>query len=155
VYQPITLEELASFVDMPDSVSSDYKALAEIIGFCGSFLTLRERAISFVHQSAKDYLVKHVSAEIFLDGRIEEQQRIVSRSIEAIDKTLQRDVYGLRHLGCFIDKVEHPDLDPLAPIRYTCIYWVDHLCEIKSSHNEVGLYNNSTIDVFLRKHFLH
>jgi hypothetical protein len=99
--------------------------------------------------------VKHVSAEIFLNGRTEEQQRIVSRSIEAIDKTLQRDVYSLQHLGCSINKVEHPNLDPLAPIRYTCIYWVDHLCEIKSSYNEVGLYDNSTIDVFLRKHFLY
>jgi hypothetical protein len=122
VYQPITLKELASFVDMPDGVSSDYKALAEIIGFCSSFLTLQERAISFVHQSVKDYLIKHVSAEIFLNGRTEEQQQIVSQSIKAIDKTLQRDVYSLRHLGCSINKVEHLNLDPLALIQYTCIY---------------------------------
>jgi hypothetical protein len=151
----VVLEELASFVDIPDGVSGDYEALAEIIGLCGSFLTLRERTISFVHQSAKDYLVKHASAEIFLDGRTEEQQRIVSRSIEAMDKALQRDVYGLRHPGCSIDKVEHPDPDPLAPIRYACVYWVDHLCKIKSSYDEVGLYDNGTIDVFLRKHLLH
>jgi hypothetical protein len=155
VYRPITLDELASFVDMPDGVSDDYESLAEIIGLCGSFLTLRERTISFVHQSAKDYLVEHASAEIFPNGRTEEQQRIVSRSIEAMDKALQRDVYGLRHPGCSIDKVERPDPDPLAPIRYACVSWVDHLCEIKSSHNEVGLYDNGTIDVFLRKHFLH
>ena len=128
---------------------------SEIIGRCGSFLTIREGTVYFVHQSAKDYLVEHASAEIFPDGRIEEQQRIVSRLIEAMDKTLQRDVYGLRHPGYSIDKVEHPDPDPLAPIRYACIYWVDHLCEIKSSHNEVGLYDNGTIDTFLRKHFLH
>jgi hypothetical protein len=155
IYRPITLEELASFVDMPPRSSSNYKVLAEIIGLCGSFLTLRERTVSFVHQSAKDYLLEHASAEIFPDGRTEEQQRIVSRSIEAMDKALQKDVYGLRHPGCSIDKVEHPDPDPLALIRYACVYWVDHLCEIKSSHDEVGLYDNGTIDVFLRKHFLH
>jgi hypothetical protein len=150
VYRHITLDELASFIDMP----GDYEDLAGIIGFCGSFLTLREHTISFVHQSAKDYLAEHASAEIFPDGRTEEQQRIVSRSIEAMDKVLERDVYGLRHPGCSINKVEQPDLDPLAPIRYACVYWVDHLCE-KSSHDEVGLYDNGTIDVFLRKHFLH
>ena len=103
------------------------------------------------YRSCTDYLL----AEMFLDGRTEEQQRIVSRLIEAMDKALQRDVYGLRHPGCSIDKVEQPNLDPLAPIRYACVYWVDHLCEIKSSHDEVGLYDNGTIDVFLRKHFLH
>jgi hypothetical protein len=34
--------------------------------------------------------------------------------------------------------IEHPNPDPLAPIRYACVYWVDHLCEIKSGHDKVG-----------------
>ncbi len=134
---------------------TDYGPLAEIIGLCGSFLIIRKRTISFVHQSAKDYLVEHASAEIFPDGHIGEQQQIVSHSIEAINKALQRDVYGLRHPGCSINKVEHPILDPLAPIRYACVCWVDHLCEIKGSHNKVSLCDNGTIDIFLKKHFLH
>jgi hypothetical protein len=52
VYRPIMLEDLASFADMPNGVSND-ESLTEIIGLCGSFLTLRERTILFVHQSAK------------------------------------------------------------------------------------------------------
>jgi hypothetical protein len=40
IYQPIILDKLASFINMPPQSSSDYKALAEIIGLCGSFLTL-------------------------------------------------------------------------------------------------------------------
>ena len=155
VYQPITLKELTSLVEMLEDMSSDLESLGEIIGLCGSFLTIREGTIYFVHQSAKDYLVQHASAEILPDGRTIEQHRIVSQSIKAMDKALQRDVYGLRHPGCSIDKVEHPDPDPLAPIRYACVYWVDHLCEIKSGHDGVGLCDNGTIDVFLRKHFLH
>jgi hypothetical protein len=72
-----------------------------------------------------------------------------------MDKALQRDIYSLQHPGYSIEKAKHPNPDPLAPIRYACVYWVDHLCEIKSSHDEVGLYDNGTIDAFLRKHFLH
>ncbi|KAF7903623.1 uncharacterized protein EAF01_006672 [Botrytis porri] len=49
VYRPVTLDELMAFVDMLDRVFSDYEALSEIIGLCGSFLTLRERTIFFVH----------------------------------------------------------------------------------------------------------
>jgi len=49
VYCPITLDELASFVDMPNGVAGEYEALSEIIGLCGFFLTLRERTISFVY----------------------------------------------------------------------------------------------------------
>ena len=155
VYKPITLKELTSLVKMLKDMSNDLESLGEIIGLCGSFLTTREGTIYFVHQSAKDYLVEHASAEILPNGRTKEQQRIVLQSIEAMDKALQRDIYGLRHPGCSISKVEHPNPDPLASIRYTCVYWVDHLCEIKSNHDEVGLYDNGTIDVFLRKHFLH
>ena len=49
VYRPLTLDELESFVDMPNGVSGDYEAFSEIIGLCGSFLTLRERTVSFIH----------------------------------------------------------------------------------------------------------
>jgi hypothetical protein len=82
VYQPIMLDELACFVDMPDGVSDD-ESLVDIIALCGSFLTLRERTITFVHQSAKDYLVKHASAKIFPNGHTEEQQRIVNRFLSS------------------------------------------------------------------------
>ena len=49
IYRPITLDELTTLVDTLNGVSSNYEALAEIIGLYGSFLTLRERTISFVH----------------------------------------------------------------------------------------------------------
>lgn len=75
--------------------------------------------------------------------------------IEIMNKTLQRDVYNLLHSDGFINKVKHSDSDSLTSIQYTCVYWVDHLCKIKSSHDEVSLYNNNMINVFLRKHFLH
>ncbi|PQE20078.1 hypothetical protein CJF30_00001354 [Rutstroemia sp. NJR-2017a BBW] len=66
VYRPITLDELVAFVDIPNGVTGDYEALSEIIGLCGSFLTLRERTVSFVHQSAKDFLIEKASKDIFL-----------------------------------------------------------------------------------------
>jgi hypothetical protein len=80
VYRPITLDELASFIDMPDSVSDD-ESLTEIIGLCGSFLTLRERIISFVHRSAKDFLLKEASDNIFPSGIEDVHYTIFSRSL--------------------------------------------------------------------------
>ena len=50
VYRQIKLNELTSLVDMLNGVCG-YESLAEIIGLCGSFSTLRERTILFVHQS--------------------------------------------------------------------------------------------------------
>ena len=51
VYRPLTLDELVSLVGPLDNLSNNYEALVEIIGFCGSFVTLRNHTISFVHQS--------------------------------------------------------------------------------------------------------
>ncbi|KAH8645549.1 hypothetical protein BGZ61DRAFT_542707 [Ilyonectria robusta] len=56
VYRPITLEELKVLVESLEDLDQD--DLEEIIKSCGSFLTLREGVIYFVHQSAKDFLLK-------------------------------------------------------------------------------------------------
>ena len=41
VYQPITIIEFTSFIDLPEDMSNDHKSLAEIVGLCASFLTLQ------------------------------------------------------------------------------------------------------------------
>jgi hypothetical protein len=128
VYQPITLDELASLVDMPDGVSGD-ESLTEIIGLCGSFLTLQKRTISFVHQSAKDFLFKEASNGIFPSTIQSVHCTIFSRSLQVMSRTLRRDVYNLRAPGFSIDQVKQPDPDPLAAARYSCLYWIDHLLD--------------------------
>ena len=55
VYRPITLQELTSLVEILEDMSNDLESLREIIGFCGSFLTIRGDIIYFVYQSVKDY----------------------------------------------------------------------------------------------------
>ncbi len=157
VYRPVTLDELAAFVDMPDGVSGDYKALSEIIGLCGSFLTLRERTISFVHQSAKDFLLKKTSDKVFPSGIEDIHHIIFSRSLYIMSETLRRDIYSLRILGYPIEQVTQPDPDPLASSRYSCIYWVDHLCDWYSNSDadpKVDLQDGGIVDVFVRKKYL-
>jgi hypothetical protein len=158
VYRPVTLDELASFVDMPDGVSGDYEALSEIIGLCGSFLTLRERTISFVHQSVKDFILKEVYYKIFPSGREEAHYVIFSRSLQVMSRTLRRDIYCLCALGYPIERVELPDPDPLAASRYSCIYWVDHLCDWNANpraNHRVDLQDGGVVDVFVRKKYLY
>ena len=54
VRRPITLDGMEASVEMPRNISGNQEILVEIVGPCGSFLILRERTISFVHQSAKN-----------------------------------------------------------------------------------------------------
>lgn len=92
VYWPVTLDELVALVDMPNGVSGEYEALSEIIGLCGSFLTLRELTISFVHQSIKDFLLKEAYNDIFPSGIGDIYYAIFSRSLQVMSRTLQHDI---------------------------------------------------------------
>jgi hypothetical protein len=156
VYRPVTLDELACFVEMPDGVSGNYEALSEIIGLCGSFLTLQERTISFVHQSAKDFLVAKAYNEIYPSGLDYIHHTIFSLSLEVMSKKLRRDVYGLVVPGFPIDQVRQPERDPLSPARYSCVYWIDHLLNCAASRNATNdLQVGGSVDKFLRRSYLY
>jgi hypothetical protein len=158
VYQPITLKELTSLVEMLEDMADDPESVQEIIGLCGSFLTLREGTIYFVHQSAKDFLFMKAFDEIFPSGREEAHYVIFSRSLLVMSRTLRRDIYSLGALGYPIEQVEQPDPDPLATSRYSCIYWVDHLCHwnpSSSANHRVKLQDGGAVDEFVRKKYLY
>ncbi|KAK4660754.1 hypothetical protein QC762_0022210 [Podospora pseudocomata] len=150
VRRPITLDELPSLVDMPPRCSGSRDVLAEIVGLCGSFLTLRDHTIAFVHQSAKDFLVQKASREIFPSGIQHVHRSIFSRSLRVLANILRRDIYGLSAPGFPIDQVKQPNPDPLAAARYSCVYWIDHLSECDATRDEV-----ESIDRFLRRSYLY
>ncbi|KAH6717349.1 hypothetical protein BKA61DRAFT_478141 [Leptodontidium sp. MPI-SDFR-AT-0119] len=163
VKRPITLRELVSFddtlhkLDCPQNISEDIEDLEQTIGQCGSFLTIRERTVYFVHQSAKDFLLQgNKSQEIFRSGIDELNHAIFSRSLRLMSRVLRRDVYSLRAPGITIDDVKQPDPDPLAAIRYSCLYWVDHLLDYQAGEVRIKDLKDSTLVYsFLRQYFLY
>src|SRR5467141_3786172 len=124
-YQPLHMREIHVVTGLQEKVRN-LEDLERIINMCGSFLTIRDNYVYFIHQSAKDYLTSNAStifpAEL---GRI--HYYMFSSSLYALSKTLRRDIYNLQDPGCMMKDV--PDPDPLGSIRYSCVFWVDHLCE--------------------------
>lgn len=156
LYRPVTLEELASLVEELEDIAHDLEQLQEIIGQCGSLLTIRDGTIYFVHQSAKDFLLKETFDILFPSGIKEAHRLVFSRSLLAISKTLQRDIYNLGRVGYPIEQIKVPSPDPLVPSRYSCVYWIDHLCDWSSSINgNDALQDGDAIDSFLRKKYLY
>jgi hypothetical protein len=157
-YRPVTTLELASLIEELEDMSNDLESVREIISLCGSFLTLRGDTVYFVHQSAKDFLCAERFDEVFPCGSEEVHRNVVLRSLELLSKTLHRDMYGLKALGYPAKEVKQPDLDPLATSRYSCIYWVDHLCDSipnSSASYAMSLQDGDVVDVFLREKFLY
>lgn len=158
VYRPITLKELTSLIEMHEDMAGDLDSLQEIIGLCGSFLTIRQGTIYFVHQSAKDFLVTKSFNDIFPSGKEEVHYKILSKSLQVMFKTLRRDMYSLGPLGYSDEQVRQPDPDPLAASRYSCIYWIDHLCDWKSNStadHSVDLRDGGVVHEFMREKYLY
>ncbi|KAJ5889647.1 hypothetical protein N7504_010457 [Penicillium tannophilum] len=156
VFRPITLHELTSFIKLPDDDYDDLVSLEEIIAICGSFLTLREHTIVFVHQSAKEFLLKDALSEILPRGIEVEHDRIFIRSLEVIFKTLQRDIWNIKLPGLHIKEICKPSPNPLAAVEYSCVYWMDHLeASLVNGAYELGVYDRGRVDTFLQQKFLH
>jgi hypothetical protein len=158
VYRPVTLQELTSLVEEMDDIAEDLNAVQDIISLCGSLLTIQNCTVYFVHQSAKDFLLKEAAHVIFPSGKEIVHYTIFSRSLRSMSHTLRRDIYGLGALGYSIEQIYHPKPDPLAALRYSCIYWIDHLHDWSSSSSVCdrdGLQGGGPVESFLREKYLY
>ncbi|KAI1423348.1 hypothetical protein F5Y12DRAFT_798577 [Xylaria sp. FL1777] len=101
--------------------------------------------------SPDDYpSVDRVSVVLPID-KAEGHGVIVSRSIDSMTEILRKDIYNLQQPSYSIEDVEIPDPDPLAPIRYACAYWTNHLSAIEGCYDGVGFSNIGKINRFLEK----
>ncbi|KAM7209892.1 NACHT domain containing protein [Rhypophila decipiens] len=157
-------EDLESTLSgISDDVPDDLESLKSIIGVCGSFLILRKGIIYFVHQSAQDFLLGRPGNEAsrkafnwaFCNGREHINHIIFLRSLNAMATILKRDLYELKEPGFPIDEVHTPSPDPLATIKYSCVFWVDHLRDSISKKDMLQRNILDTIQTFLEKNYLY
>ncbi|KAG8664814.1 uncharacterized protein FPOAC1_013594 [Fusarium poae] len=148
-YRPISLDELRTLV--ADTKDFSDKELKEVIGECGSFLTLQEDIVYFVHQSAQDFLTDSAKSDIFPSGIQDQHYLIFRRSLDAL-MTLTRNIYNLEFSGDLCTEISCPKPDPLSHLRYSCLHWVDHLEVIKGNRNQS---DDEAISRFIGKRFLY
>ncbi|KAH7252726.1 hypothetical protein BKA59DRAFT_436883 [Fusarium tricinctum] len=153
VYRPVTLAELKTLLG--PQYEDEYDELPQIIGCCGSFLTLRGDAIYFLHQSAKDFLLNKASDQILPLGLACQHELIFKRSLQALSRTLKRDICQLGHPGFDINDISPDILEPLDPIRYSCVYWVDHFQDFEPTRLDNNLRTGGDIHVFIKKKYLY
>lgn len=155
-YRPITLNELTALVELPNDLADDKEALLEIIVICGSFLTWREDVIVFVHQSAREFLLEKGRIEVFPENQEAEHLTVFLRSLQTMLKTLQHNILDIKLVGNSTEGLTHPRSNPLAAVKYACVYWVDHLLEGWCGENKYhSLDNGGCVDRFLRQKYLH
>ncbi|KAF7555505.1 hypothetical protein G7Z17_g2135 [Cylindrodendrum hubeiense] len=148
-YRPVSLDELRMLVTETESFSCE--ELEEVIAECGSFLTVQNRVVYFVHQSAQSFLFNPACKTILPFGTRDQHRLIFRRSLDALS-ALKRNIYELKSLGALIDEVSRPEPDPLACLCYSSTYWVDHLEQTKDN---LDLSDLGVIEGFVKEKFLY
>jgi NACHT domain len=156
-YRPLLLQELAATAGLPEALFDSISSLHDLVDRCGSFLTVREGAIYFIHQSAKDYLATGNGRRIFFSSEAEEHGKIMHRSLDLMANTLRKDICDLKKPGALAREAEQNVSNGLLPrIGYACCYWVNHLGDylVDSSSAQI-LLDGGKVHKFLQKHLLH
>lgn len=156
-YRPLALGEISVLAGLPTEISSASRNVKKLVTMCGSFFRVQDDLVEFIHQSARDYLSSTAESAIFEASYATTHFDLFSRSIEAMSNQLSRDIYQLYCPGILIKEIKAPDPDPLRQIRYSCIYWANHLCEAgkECSEAEYALRDHGEVHQFFNKHLLH
>lgn len=161
--RPLRLEELLTFINSQWTVNettttTSLRDMQDILKDCGSFISIRNDTVYFVHQSVKDYMMGTTARGIIFPSGIEYQHyTMFMSSLNAMLLVLKHDIYGLKDPGSDTDTISPPDPDPLAPIAYCCIFWVDHLlrsCESGASRDKLFLKDGKALHSFLKLKYL-
>lgn len=164
-YRPIRLMELLSLVEDPAMFPPDTDYLQEIVELCGSFLVVKDGTIYFVHQSSQDFVRDRFSSALLPHDMCTTHGIIARQAIKAMSGVLEEDIYKLSKPGIHINDIAVPHIDPLAPVKYACLHWADHVAEAVNgagddmlAMNRIHLelfQNGGSIEGFLMKHLIH
>jgi hypothetical protein len=145
--RPLTLPELGVLADLPPDMPRT------IVEDCGSFLTIKEETVYLIHQSAKDYLDENYTSRLQPTGVAQGHADISRRSIDAMFSMLKQNMYNL-DFGFKAKNTSPPDPDPLTPIRYSCVFWADHLLNGENRERKKALADDGAVFGFLNERFL-
>ena len=121
-FRALTLEELAVTADLPKEVYHNIKSLTKYTDQCGSFLTIRQYTVYFVHQSAKDYLLSLENATMFSPKMGEENKLIASHCFQYICDAFA-ELSNER--TCPAENLE--TAEGTAPyLEYPVLHWMEH-----------------------------
>ncbi|KAH6866259.1 quinon protein alcohol dehydrogenase-like superfamily [Thelonectria olida] len=145
-YRPVTLEELRVLVTEVEYLSSHQ--WQELIEECGSFLAVYDGIAYLAHRSVRDF-VDHDSQIFFPLGIADQHYRIFMGSLNSL-MTLKHNLYNLDSPGILYKDITIPEPDPFSHLRYSSLYWLDHLEEARKTINS----SDKLIIKFMRERFL-
>lgn len=159
VFRPLTLSELGAVIPLSEDLCCNVEALEDIARRSGSFLSVRgekseDKIVSFVHQSARDYIVKQAKDIIFPEGLPLEHQRLARACMQRLCEPdiLHKNMLQVQRAGTRRTELDRAYVDThlSAKATYTCVFWAAH-----SLASEQALRDGDHVHAFLQRYFLY
>lgn len=145
LYRPASLNEMRSLVEPQEDFSpEDWERL---VRSCGSFLSIRDGVIRFLHQSAKEYLCNKRQKgfkQIFPEGDEDRHKLVSLRCRKLLWGKFDTEGWPNELAGVPIGSSINMLSDQ---VLYACLFWLDHLKESGKGDDSVRK--------FVDEHFLH
>ncbi|KAH0359933.1 purine and uridine phosphorylase, partial [Aureobasidium melanogenum] len=148
-WSPIHIKEIGKIAGLPREISDDHKAVQELLDRCGSFLKVSRDIVSFIHQSAREYLGR--SGQRLLSEPQAEHSKIAMRCLEIMSGTLS-DNMGALDLGSPVSEARTDSVDDVvARCGYSVCYWSNHFQHAGQNDSDGSLANIAEIEKFLQE----
>ncbi|RKL38054.1 hypothetical protein BFJ72_g7516 [Fusarium proliferatum] len=131
VHRPLSLRELSSSAQSLSQHSSRLDALKKQVLRCKGFLVVTDDVVSFMHQSAKDFLLEDMLAREFIWEAEKEEKlsesilrghhTILMAMLETMKKTLKYDIYDLKKPGADVLYLDRKGRSYLDIRRQNCV----------------------------------
>ncbi|KAJ4855338.1 NACHT domain-containing protein [Trichoderma breve] len=108
------------------------------------FITIRDDIVYFIHH-------------IFPSGIQYQHRKMFETSISAMSRIFRQDIYNLKDPERCMGNIRPPHPDPLVPIKYSCVFWVDHLIRGYDSEgfkSEECFKDDGQLQAFLKTKYL-
>jgi hypothetical protein len=146
-HRALSLSELAINITAGLPVGVNVETFVEE---CGSVFISVEEGVCLIDPLAKNCLMNRLQSVGITLGHDD-----VSRSsIRAMYAILKQNIYNLS-VGFKQADVKPPQPDPLAPIRYSCVAWVEHLLYGEHPMFIEELIDEGPVLAFLKQRFLY
>lgn len=141
VFRPVSLQELRLLVTKFEGRVSDER-VRKVVLSCGSFLSVRNDFVHFVHESAKEFLSKPIYNPKY-DAPAQHHD-ILRKSLDIMSTFLKRDMFRSENA---VEKAS-------ASLLYPCTKWASHLTKCMDETLVHELREGSHLDKFLRNTYL-
>ncbi|RDW65283.1 hypothetical protein BP5796_09975 [Coleophoma crateriformis] len=145
-FRPLHVNEIVPLGGLP----YDPEYSEDLVESCGSFLTIRDKKVYFIHQSAAEFFKCGKGSVIFLPEESDDHLLLAYRCLQLMSSALRRNVCKLSRPDASSKDITEEQLENHLPtsIQYSVQYCIKHLYRGQASSERCRMDEAKVVNFF-------